>query len=446
MSLKDRFRIDELSGFGSKSIVRDDSGNIEVRRINKKEVTPPSLSDRPKPYGEEPIRSKQVSPQLKTDLINPIKAPNPNQESFSGETSTYIERPFYNEEELKKAIDLKVDELIKAKKPKRGNFVRQEKYDTDINNLRKRNSDLQEQVNLIPGLNGEIQRLQSQVSSLSSQVESAFLELETKDRTLQDLIEKYNETIGDLQTAILKGTKEAVERASVTAQVKGLVAQKETLTTQIKAQEDTIKTLQSQLNATISSFNNLLASQQQTAQAIQEQGQAVLETVQSQAERDRNAAAAERERQQAEQRRLEEEQRALQAEAERLKKNQKKKIICNELYRQGYLPELIWDADERWGDKTFATDPKLVIGYQMWAKNVVEFMRKKPQYTGIIYFLVKPWTEWMAYDLGVLPKNNLRGYLTHFIGKYVSYLVFNLNGGHRLLDLYNYKKFRESIG
>lgn len=439
MSLKDRFRIDELSGFGSKSIVRDDNGNIEVRRINKKEVNPPSLSDRPKPYGEDPIRSKQVSPQLKNDLINPPKETNPNQESFSGETSTYIEKPIYNEEELKKAVDLKVDELIKAKKPKRGNFVRQEKYDTDIANLRKRNSDLQEQVNLIPGLNGEIQRLQSQVSSLSSQVESAFLELETKDRTLQDLIEKYNETVGDLQTAILKGTKEAVERASVTAQVKGLIAQKETLTTQIKAQEDTIKTLQSQLNATIASFNNLLESQQQTAQAIQEQGQAVLETVQSQAERDRNAAEAER-------RRLEEEQRALQAEAERLKQNQKKKIICNELYRQGFLPEKLWDADERYGDMMFEKDPRLVIGYQMWARYVVEFMRKNPQYSKYSYIIFKPWTEFMGYEMGVVKKRNLTGQLTNFIGKYVSYLVFEFNNGQRLLDLYNYKKFRESIG
>ena len=25
--------------------------------------------------------------------------------------------------------------------------------------------------------------------------------------------------------------------------------------------------------------------------------------------------------------------------------------LFNELYKQGYLPELIWDADERWGLK-----------------------------------------------------------------------------------------------
>ena len=115
----------------------------------------------------------------------------------------------------------------------------------------------------------------------------------------------------------------------------------------------------------------------------------------------------------------------------------KKKIICNELYQQGYLPEHIWDADERWGDKTFITDPKLVIGYQMWARKVVEFMRKKPQYTPAIYFLCKPWTEWMAYDLGVLPKNNLKGQLTQFVGRYFSYAVYDLFGGDKLYKRYH---------
>jgi hypothetical protein len=121
------------------------------------------------------------------------------------------------------------------------------------------------------------------------------------------------------------------------------------------------------------------------------------------------------------------------------KKKSNKKIICNELYHQGYLPEHIWDADERWGDKRFITDPKLVIGYQMWARKVVEYMRKKPQHTPFIYFLCKPWTEWMAYDLGVLPKNNLKGQLTQFVGRYFSYAIYDLFDGDKFYK--RYKKF-----
>ena len=72
----------------------------------------------------------------------------------------------------------------------------------------------------------------------------------------------------------------------------------------------------------------------------------------------------------------------------------------------------------------------------MWARKVVEFMRRKPQYTPIIYFLCKPWTEWMAYDLGVLPKNNLRGQFTQWVGKYFSYMVYDLYGGDKLYQRY----------
>ena len=72
----------------------------------------------------------------------------------------------------------------------------------------------------------------------------------------------------------------------------------------------------------------------------------------------------------------------------------------------------------------------------MWARKVVEFMRRKPQYTPVIYFLCKPWTEWMAYDLGVLPKNNLRGQFTQWVGRYFSYMVYDLYGGDKLYQRY----------
>ena len=122
------------------------------------------------------------------------------------------------------------------------------------------------------------------------------------------------------------------------------------------------------------------------------------------------------------------------------------KIICNELYNQGYLPENLWDADERYGDMMFAKDPKLVIGYQMWARKVVKYMRKYPQHTKYLYRVVKPWTEYMGYEMGAIDKQNHIGKLIHKIGSLPTYLLFHLGGGKRLLNLYNYKKFRKNIG
>jgi len=128
MSLKDRFRIGELTQYGSRSISRDGDGGISVRRVNNTELKPQSLSDRPKPFGEEPIKSKQISPRTKEDLATIQIERSPEQQSFSGETSAVIEKPIYNEEELKKAVDVEVDELIKPQKKSRGKFVPESKY------------------------------------------------------------------------------------------------------------------------------------------------------------------------------------------------------------------------------------------------------------------------------------------------------------------------------
>ena len=119
------------------------------------------------------------------------------------------------------------------------------------------------------------------------------------------------------------------------------------------------------------------------------------------------------------------------------------KIICNELYRQGYLSEEMWNADEKYGEMMFEKDPKLVIGYQMWARKVVKFMRENPNNTKLAYWVFKPWTEYMGYKMGVVEKPTLRGRFTNWIGSQFSYMVFNLYNGKRLLDKYNYKLFRK---
>ena len=118
------------------------------------------------------------------------------------------------------------------------------------------------------------------------------------------------------------------------------------------------------------------------------------------------------------------------------------KIICNELYRQGFLTEQMWDADERYGEMMFEKDPKLVIGYQMWARSVVKYMKKNPNNTKMAAWLFKPWTEYMGYKMGVVEKPTLRGRFTNWIGTQFSYAVFNAYNGKRLLDKYNYKVFK----
>jgi hypothetical protein len=110
------------------------------------------------------------------------------------------------------------------------------------------------------------------------------------------------------------------------------------------------------------------------------------------------------------------------------------KIICNELYRQGYLEERLWDADERYGAMMFKTRPKAIIGYQMWAKYVVRYMRNNPQNTKYLYKIIKPWTEYMGYEMGVCDKQNYIGKTMHLMAEIPTWLIYHLFGGKKILD------------
>lgn len=416
MSLKDRFRIDELTKFGSKSITRDESGNILVSRINNKEINTEVKVE--KPFGQVPIKDKQTSINTKEDLANPSVEKNTEQESFSGETSTYIELPRYNEEELKKAIDVKVDELVKTPKPPRGKFVPEEKYLNLQNQLNTRNSELRAEKQASASNLSRALKAESQIQTLTSQVDGLSGQISELNTLLQENGVVITEQRIDIQEKTTDIFTLQADVARWQAQAEAIKQQLETQTENLKAQLAAQESLIDSLNNQNQTLQDQIRVQAQLFQGQLDQAAATTAAVSAQFQNQLEAVQAQRDR------------------AQKESDSKGKKIICNELYRQGFLPELIWDADERWGDKTFVTDPKLVIGYQMWARKVVKFMRKNPQFTSIIYFMVKPWTEWMAYDLGVLPKNNLRGQFTHFIGKYVSYVVYDLFGGDKLYQRY----------
>tara|TARA_Y100000389_G_scaffold79927_1_gene76674 strand:- start:5642 stop:6850 length:1209 start_codon:yes stop_codon:yes gene_type:complete len=398
MALNDKFRIDELVKKGDRAIRRDESNKIVVRKKDGKEIKP--LPKPTKPFGEERIKGKLVKDKLKEDLVYRDDDINPNQKTFSGESNLNIVKPKYNEEELQKAIDVKVDELVKKKKPKKPRYILYEKYQGKLDEITLLNNQLQQITNERDNLLSSVETLEGSVQVLNSQIETLQSQIEFQQQEFGNLTEKFGELSIDFQNSVIKGTKEGIERVSLTAQTRGLEAQKETLQSQLESEKEIVKALQA-ANVTLQQTieTNAQIFQQQIEQA--------------------NAQVA-----------------AAQATASTAANSKKTKIICNELYHQGYLPELIWDADERWGDKTFITDPKLVIGYQMWARKVVKFMRKNPQYTSAIYFLCKPWTEWMAYDLGVLPKNNLRGQFTQWVGRYFSYMVYDLYDGDKFYQRY----------
>ena len=235
MALSDRFRINELTQKGSKAIRRDSKGNILVSKIDKKEGKP--KKKREEPFGSKPIKGKQISPRTKSDL-NEVEEPFvQEQTSFDGETSGYIEKPKYNEEELQKAIDVKVDELISKEKLKKGKYVKQELFDklNDRFNLNTDEiEDLRERLN---NALSQISGLESRNLSLQQQLDASLQQKAVADNQNAILSDRYGALLADFQNSIIKGTKEAVERVSLTAQVRGLQAQKVSLLEQIKLKD-----------------------------------------------------------------------------------------------------------------------------------------------------------------------------------------------------------------
>jgi len=102
------------------------------------------------------------------------------------------------------------------------------------------------------------------------------------------------------------------------------------------------------------------------------------------------------------------------------------KIICDLLYRQGFLPKEIWEADEKFGRLMLKTNREGLFGYLTWAKPVVNFLTKYPQYSKYFYLITKPWSEHMAYMMGVLPEDNKLGKVIHYVGNKFSVMVYKL--------------------
>jgi len=227
MGLQDRFRIDELVKKGSNAIRKDSNGNILVSKKDGKQKKPKLSST-----------VKRKFDKTKEDLANPqLVNPNENQTDFAGETSGYVEKPKYNEDELKKALDVKVDELIKKKKPNKGPYILKSKYDAkllEIEDLRKEVAKwrklYEEEVGVTTKLTAELEALLELLDSIEIQRAAA-------ENNSTAINTRYVSLLSDFQNSIIKGTKEGIERVSLEAQVRGLQAQKLSLQEQLKLKD-----------------------------------------------------------------------------------------------------------------------------------------------------------------------------------------------------------------
>jgi uncharacterized phage infection (PIP) family protein YhgE len=294
-----------------------------------------------------------------------------------GIVSGQLIKPKYNEEELLKSIDTTIIELLEPDAPLNEPTILLSAYEEAISVVDDLTQQVEDLNKIVLDLSAKVQSLEIVSESLRIEMDSKELLLAVAQNQTQQATTKVESSVIDLQTAIQKATAESIQRVSLAARNTSLIQENAVLNEAlISAQNQIIN-----LNGTVNNLNSQLNTNQ--TQLIQANQQLTNATT------------------------------------------KKKKIICNELYRQGYLPEYIWDADERYGEMMWDIDRKLVIGYNIWAKGVVDFMRKNPKYTKYVYFFVKPWTEYMAYEVGTLKKTNLIGKVIHFFGKRYSYFVYD---------------------
>lgn len=252
MALDNRFRFDELVKQGSKAIV-----------------------------SEDPISKTHTFVDGGTTIISASKeVPYEHiQGERDGEITNYIEKPAYTEEELIKAVDVNIDELVKPQGPPRPDVVPRPVYDELEDKFQQALDDLEAAQSRILQLEGEKAQLQAQLEATLVENDALQVQKAVVDNQFQQSTERYKEQTSKLSFAIIKATKEANERVRLNAQVEGLVAQKDVLRQQLLSLRKIVSGLEGQVEAGVEALNAQVeqakAQREAAAQAAEAQRQAL---------------------------------------------------------------------------------------------------------------------------------------------------------------------------
>ena len=239
MAIDNKFRVSELVQSGSRAIISEDP-------ISKTHTFMDS--------------SRTIVSQSAIEPYEHLEG------ERDGELVNFIEKPKYDETQLKKAVDTIVDELILPPLPPSPDVVPKQLYDDLLARYNKAIADLALANNTIRELQARISALQGQIQSLLIQLDAAKVAQSIAENQAQQTNEKYSDLLTKFAQAIIKSTKEGIQRVSLNAQVEGLTAQKDTLREQITQLRQLVASLQGQVAAQL----NILEIQTDAARAAQD--------------------------------------------------------------------------------------------------------------------------------------------------------------------------------
>lgn len=227
MALDNRFRFDELVKDGSKAIISEDTTSKTHTFIDGASTIVSASAE--VPY--EHIKGER-----------------------DGQITSYIEKPAYTEEQLKKAIDVNIDELVGPPLKDKPDVVPREVYDELQDKFEQALEDLSKAQERILKLEGDVASLTAQLQAALVENDSLKVQKAVVDNQFQQSTERYKEQTSKLTFAVIKSTKEANERVKLNGQVEGLVAQKDVLRQQMLSLRQLITGLKGQVDAGIESL------------------------------------------------------------------------------------------------------------------------------------------------------------------------------------------------
>lgn len=245
------------------------------------------------------LKSKNFTDDYKSKIKNHIDSPEPASVNFEsnvlakevdnenqiiistweGSAAGWVETPVYISQEVEKAVDTVVDELIPSKPKQREKTVPQGVLDNANKTINDLTLQLKASEDARRAAESEVEKLRAEIATLLQLLDAEKIKTAAANNEAQSSDIRYQETLRDFQKAIQKAIKEATERVSLQGQVAGLQAQRKTLENLLdatKAQLEALNNIIDALKGQISTQQGIIAAEQTqidflTQQLAQEQ-------------------------------------------------------------------------------------------------------------------------------------------------------------------------------
>lgn len=175
-------------------------------RVSRKKIKPPIIKE------EEDLKPI-TNDEIKAEIIKL---------DGEGVISGKLQRPKYLENELVKAIDTEIKELLPRTKTEGPPTVLRSIYEDALDEIDSLNRDKLDLESIISQLRSEISGLETEIESLNVSIDGESLRADTADNQATIASENVADTTLDLQNAIQNATQEAIQRVSLTAQNEAL--------------------------------------------------------------------------------------------------------------------------------------------------------------------------------------------------------------------------------